>query len=215
MKDRYIPGINPSIAKLIYLLNFWGTETYESHAGFYPGDLEEQEYWIQKMAVEEEYNLEVDGPVLLSGVHFQLPGAYILIENIDFNKFKKLLPQYWKLNTVNGHMYRETQTAISYQLNYEHPMFLHFQEVWRNLYFRSKQKFDLDEHNEVKTYSDGIWQNINEFLSSHLPCSLSEFNAVRDQGIQELEKNLLNSIKKFDNARHKRLVDKYIFGLNQ
>ncbi|OLS21078.1 MAG: hypothetical protein HeimC3_16490 [Candidatus Heimdallarchaeota archaeon LC_3] len=35
LEEEYIPGINPSIARLINLLHFWGVKPIESHGGFW------------------------------------------------------------------------------------------------------------------------------------------------------------------------------------
>ena len=54
-QEEMIPGINPSIAKLVYLFELAGFETFESHASFYPGDREEQEYWVNRIDILSKY----------------------------------------------------------------------------------------------------------------------------------------------------------------
>lgn len=214
MKSGNIAGINPSIAKLIYLLNFWGAETFESHAGFYPGDPEEQEYWAQKIEAEEEHGFKAEGPVLLLGGLFRLPGGHIILRKKDVSKLEKILPLYWKLNTPDRHIYRETSSTIAYELDYEHPEFLKFQQAWDELYYMVSERFGITDDNELSRFEEGTWQKINELIVSHLPLNQVEFNEIRDKGIKELEKKLFASIQTFDKERYKWLVDKFMHDLN-
>ncbi|OLS23446.1 MAG: hypothetical protein HeimC2_26500 [Candidatus Heimdallarchaeota archaeon LC_2] len=214
MNSKYIAGINPSIAKLVYLLNFWGAKTYESHASFYPSDTEEQEYWVQKKGIEDRLQIDIQGPILIWGTIFRLPSIYILLNKNDIDKFMDILPEKWLLSGPSGHLNKDTKHVKSCKLEYRHPKLLGFKQIWNDLWLDALDEFDLTEETLDTIYQNNLWPKLNEYLISKLPLTQTEFNEIRNQGIKQLEESLLQSITNFDNHRFKHLADKFIINLN-
>jgi hypothetical protein len=212
MENGYISGINPSIAKLVYLLNFWGATTYGSHASFYPGDPEEQEYWVQKQGIKEDHHIDISGPIVLWGVFLNLPSVLILVIESDVNKIKKLLPEYWVIKPPPEHLNKSTEFQKAFKIVYQHPKLMKFQIVWDDLCRSLDDKLNLSERSDM--YHNANWELGNETIEGMLPISSKEFNIIRDEGLKSLENRLLHSISEFNPKRYKKLVDDYIVKLN-
>ena len=202
--NRFVNGINPSIAKLVYLTNFYGIETVLSHAGFYPGDPEEQEYWIQKLGYQENFGTEIHGPIVVIGAYWQLPYIIGMMFVDDIDTLQKELPQYWRVDHYNELPHLFEKNSLPIIISYKHPKFLQFQEIFNNLYLQIRNPV---ENYERRKYSQQEIVEFNTFIECELPLTNKEFNTIRNEGITRLEKYFWCQIQDFSTKKFKELVD--------
>ncbi len=188
----YIPGINPSIARLVLALNAWGVKTINSHAGFYPGDYEEQEYWIQKRGRERRDRNEYEGPIVLAGVGHEPPYVLFWATKDQIEKLKALLPDGWVIENYESLKPREE--LYPYRLTYSALQF--FSDATDAFWEEYFPLIYPDPEDDPRKFSVEEVQAINQKYQKAMPLTMEEYNHIRDKAIQQLSETLLDDIKR-------------------
>ena len=198
-KPEDIDWINRSIARLVFTLNCWGVKTVESHAGFYPGDPEEQEYWsIKEISAEK-----LSGPLVLMGSNYD--PAYVIFKAslAQAKQLESLLTPGWSLKQSREEYYKLVYTKLMY-----------FNDAVNKFWMNKFPEFWFGEDNEENDpFEDLSAQDISE-LNLNIPLTPEEYNRIRDSGIAEQTKVLHDDIFMHPIADIKKRVE-LLLGLRE
>lgn len=202
----YISGVNPSISMLVLSLQAWGIKTIESHAGFYPGDPEEQEYWIQKKGLDEDGRKTYEGPIVLMGVGHDPPHVIFWATTNQVNRLTSLLPNGWHI--AKYHRLRPRDDYEAYTLTYH--ALQSFSDATNAFWKRYLPFLVPDPEDLVRELEAEEIQRINQEYHQQMPLTKEEYNHVRDEAIQLLSERLLGDITQHEVADIKKRVDQLI-----
>ena len=209
--SRFIVGINPSIAKLVHALMCWGVETVSSHASFYPGDEEEQEYWIQKSGVEEEIGIRISGPIVLACSVHDFPYVWIRPTTPQINKLKELLTEGWSLKKEQRLFHRKQQEMFN--LEYSSERFQAFKRAIDSFWDPWLEKYPEEEW-DIFLKQANI-DEINARFHQSMPLSSEEYTKERDTAINKLAKALYHDIPNQDGYEIKKRIERHLIAMDE
>jgi len=196
-EEGTIAGINPSISKLVLVMQYWGVKTISSHAGFFPGDEEEQEYFSQKSRVGH------GGPVAVVCVVWDPPYVVFLATSEQVWRLIDLLAPGWRIDKPEYGLY--DTAANEYRLYFTE--FKDFEQFIKEQHKKLLATLpDRDDTDMDKSSAD---RYNSDFEAA--PLTPEQFLEKRNRAIEQIFQSIHADILNHDVDEYKRIIDELIW----